>query len=501
MLSTIEGQAFDLEWASSYRTGLEALLRAAHDVCLLDYKIDNSDGLELLRESRTSGCKAPVIVLTGIGDYRLDVEAMQIGAADFLVKDQLTATLLERSIRYAIAQARTLEELRRQQEEIRASELRFRSVVQSASDAIVQADENAQIIFWNKAAETIFGYREEEVLGLPLELLMTECHRPALRLGLERFRTGGKSQLVGRTSELEGLRKDGSEFPLELSLASWTTGEGTSFTAIIRDITERKHAEEMRYAKEAAEEANRTKSGFVAKISHDLRTPLHAIIGFTNIVLRSDALDRRNLDFLERILLNAKDQLRLINSLLDLSKVEAGRMDVELTFVSLDTLVNEVVSQFEGERRNPDVRILLDVPPLLPAVFTDPAKLKQVLINLIDNALKFTKRGTVTVNVATSPVDDTPVRIDVIDTGPGIPPNRLEEIFEPFRQLEGEAGRVGAGSGLGLSISRTLCELLGYSLQVRSRPDRGSTFSILMPTSASVRTMPCAAESSWPSAR
>ena len=409
MLSTIEGQAFELEWAPSYSTGLAAILRAAHDVCLLDYKINNSDGLEILRESQKSACKAPVIILTAMGDYRLDVEAMQLGAADFLVKDQLTPTLLERSIRYAIAQARTLEELRRQQDELRASELRFRSVVQSASDAILQADENARIIFWNKSAETIFGYREEEVLGFPLELLMPEWHRPALRLEFERFRLGGKSQLVGGTVELEGLRRDGSDFPLELSMASWTMGGGTSFTAILRDITERKRAEEMRCAKEAAEQANQAKSSFVAKISHDLRTPLNAIIGFTNILLESHSLSGRDLDFLQRILLNAKDQLRLINSILDLSKVEAGRMDVELTLVPLDTIVNEVVKQLEGDRLRPDVQIVLRLPASMPPVFTDPTKLKQVLINLIDNALKFTERGSVTVNVATSPAGSTAV--------------------------------------------------------------------------------------------
>src|SRR5437867_2737882 len=290
MLSTTEGLAFELEWAPSYQAGLAAMQRAEHDVCLLDYKMNGSDGLEILRESQKSASKAPVIILTAMSDYRLDVEAMQIGAADFLVKDQLTATLLERSIRYAIAQARTLEELRRQQDEIRVSELRFRSVVQSANDAIVQTDENARIIFWNKAAEVIFGYREGEVLGFPLELLMPEWRRPDLRLGFERFRTGGKSQLVGKTIELEGLRKDGSDFPLELSLASWTTSEGTSFTAIIRDITERKRGEEMRCAKEAAEKANRTTSSCVAIASHERRTPLHAIIGFPNIPLQDGSL-------------------------------------------------------------------------------------------------------------------------------------------------------------------------------------------------------------------
>src|ERR1041385_1554728 len=164
MLSSIEDQAFDLEWASSWQSGIEGIRRPDYDVCLLDFRIGEGDGLELLKESRNFH-NAPVILLTGVSDYRLDIEAMQLGAADFLVKDQLTPALLERSIRYAIAQSKTLNELSRQRDELRASELRFRSVVQSAGEAIILAGEDGNIIFWNRGAETIFGYREDEIRG------------------------------------------------------------------------------------------------------------------------------------------------------------------------------------------------------------------------------------------------------------------------------------------------------------------------------------------------
>ena len=486
MLSSIEGVLFELEWASSYDAGLAGILRAAHDVYLLDYRIGGSDGLELLKQANVSGCKAPVVMLTGMSDYRLDVEAMELGAADFLIKDQLTPALLERSIRYAIAQARTLDELRRQQDELRASELRFRSVVQSASDAIILSDDKASILFWNQGAEAIFGYREEEMLGSPLELLMPHRYRDAHHAGLERLRVTGKSQLIGRTVELEGLRKDGTVFPLELSLASWSTSEGTFFTGIIRDITERKRTEEMRRAKEAAEEASRAKSSFVAKISHELRTPLHAIIGFTNLLLQNNRsnLGRQDIDFLGRIMVNARDQLHLINSLLDLSKMESGGMDVEVAPVSIDSIVREAVKQLEGKRRSPEVDIVLRLPESTRPILTDAPKLKQVLINLINNALKFTERGSVTIEVFASPIDSVPVRIDVIDTGIGIPPHRLKDIFEPFQQLQSDQNRRFGGTGLGLSISRSICDLLGYRLEVDSQPGLGSTFSILLASEA-----------------
>ena len=165
MLSSVESQSFDLEWANSWQAGVDAIRRCGHDICLLDFRIGGGDGLELLKESRDIGCKAPVILLTGIGDYRLDIEAMELGASDFLVKDKITPELLERAIRYSLAQSRSLEQLQGQRDELRASELRFRAVVQSAADAIILADENGRIAGWNAGAEAIFHYSEEEVLG------------------------------------------------------------------------------------------------------------------------------------------------------------------------------------------------------------------------------------------------------------------------------------------------------------------------------------------------
>ena len=484
MLSSIENQDFDLEWASSWQSGIEAIRRSGHDVCLLDFRIGEGDGLELLKESRKTSQNAPVILLTGVGDYRLDIEAMQLGAADFLVKDQLTPALLERSIRYAIAQAQTLSELSRQQDELRASELRFRSVVQSAGEAIVLADENGKIIFWNKAAEIVFGYREDEISGGTLETLMPAPYREKHRAGLERFRTSGRCHLVGRTVEMEALRKDGTVFPMELSLASWRINESIYFTGIIRDITERKRNEELRRSKEAAEEASRAKSGFVARMSHELRTPLHAIIGFTKLLLQNKDgnLTASDIDFLERILANAKDQLELINTILDLSKVEAGRVEVNLSPAGVDSLARDVVKQLQGERQNRNIAIELRLPDTVKPILTDATKLKQVLVNLVDNAVKFTEEGRVLLEVMVSPVDFQPVRIDVTDTGPGIPTERLQDIFEPFFQLQQSGEARPSGTGLGLSICRSLCDLLGYRLEVQSTPGKGSTFSIVLPT-------------------
>jgi PAS domain S-box-containing protein len=483
LLSSVENQSYDLEWADSWQAGIEAIRRCEYDVCLLDFRIGGGDGLELLKESRDIGCKAPVILLTGVGDYRLDLEAMELGAADFLVKDKLTPAFLERAIRYAIAQSKALKELERQRDELRLSELRFRSVVQSAADAIVIADRSAMIVGWNKGAEIMFGYPEDEIIGSNLEVLMPERYRDRHRAGFERFRLTGRARLIGKTVEMEGLRKDGTVFPLELSLACWSSGDDTMFTGILRDITERTRMEELQQEKESAEEANRSKSSFVARMSHELRSPLHAIIGFTNLLLqnKTGTLSEQDSEFLERILSNAKDQLQLINGILDLSKVEAGRMDVERDQVVVSALVAEVINQIEAEGRNPEVGLNVHAPEVMIPIETDAMKLKQVLKNLVDNALKFTPKGAVTVEVEVSPVNLQPIRINVIDTGVGIPADRLHEIFEPFRQIM-DTPRRSEGSGLGLSISRSLCDLLGYRLEVSSIPGQGSTFSIVIGT-------------------
>lgn len=252
---------------------------------------------------------------------------------------------------------------------------------------------------------------------------------------------------------------------------------------ISHDITDRKRAEEtMRQAKETAEEASRAKSQFLASMSHELRTPLNSVIGFANILLKNRAgnLGPAELNFLDRILANGKHLLHLINEILDLSKIEARKVEVQRTPVDLSELVTETAAEQESLVRDRPVQLRVEIPPQVEPIMTDSDKLKQVIINLIGNALKFTEQGSVTVRVVIDPKTRMPVRIDVEDTGIGIPSDKQGLIFQAFQQAEAGTARKYGGTGLGLTISQALCQLMGYRIQVKSEVGKGSTFSVCM---------------------
>ncbi len=250
-----------------------------------------------------------------------------------------------------------------------------------------------------------------------------------------------------------------------------------------------KSERELRAAMTAAEAASTAKSEFLANMSHELRTPLNSVIGFAAFLLKNKAgtLQGSDLTYLERIQANGKHLLGLIDQVLDLSKVEAGEMKLQISPVDLGRLVRETADLLKGSIGDRPIVLQAEVPDGLSTLDADADKLKQVIINLLGNALKFTERGSVTVRVASDGHNGRPARIDVIDTGIGIPRDRREAIFEAFQQAENSAARKYGGTGLGLTISRSLCRLMGYRIRVESEVGQGSTFSILLPETSRLR--------------
>jgi len=240
LLSEVDGTNYESVWVSKYSDALAAICEGDQDVCLIDFRLGEGTGIDLVRQAKSAGCRVPMILLTGQGDQETDMEATEAGAADYLVKGKLDSQLLERAIRYAIAHGRTLETLRE-------SENRFRSVVESANDAIMLIGPAGDIMSWNRSAQTIFGYGEAEILGQPISVLFPGSFTAPLSQydEFDPLISSGVLSSSNSATDLTGRRQDGTEFPLEMSLSSWETPYGVFHSGIVRDVTERKSLEEQ----------------------------------------------------------------------------------------------------------------------------------------------------------------------------------------------------------------------------------------------------------------
>jgi diguanylate cyclase (GGDEF)-like protein/PAS domain S-box-containing protein len=240
LLEEVRGTDYEVAWISRYADGLPAVLIGDHDVCLVDYRLGEGDGISLIREAKSRGCATPMILLTGQGDVDVDRAAAAAGASDYLVKGTVDSQLLERSIRYSLAQAKMMENMA-------ASELRFRSVVESARDAIVLTDAGGRIISWNNGAEAMFGYSAEKIMGQPIAMLFSAGYSDIHTTSPEVNTLIGAGLLHpgSKAIEINGIKNDRTEFPLEISVSSWKTADGTFYSGIIRDVTERRSLEEQ----------------------------------------------------------------------------------------------------------------------------------------------------------------------------------------------------------------------------------------------------------------
>ncbi|MBF0419872.1 MAG: PAS domain S-box protein [Magnetococcales bacterium] len=368
---------------------------------------------------------------------------------------------------------------------LQASEERFRSVTHSIRDAIIAADQEQTIVFWNRGAEVLFGYDAREAVGKKVTILIPERFTSVHLQGYQRFLENGTGPLIGQSTELSGLRKDGSEFPLEMSLNSWSQADGSRFfSAIIRDISDRKRDEDaLLNAKERAEEANKAKGLFLANISHEIRTPMNTIIGM-GYLLQQTSLKPGQRGQLGKIQHAAEALLAMINDILDFSKIDSGRMELELIPFVLVTVLEKVKDQIVLRAAEKGLKIVLSVPKDLPrSLLGDPLRLEQILINLGTNAVKFTAAGEIVFRIL--PRDRTgdaiTLAFSVQDTGIGMTEAQIAKLFQPFVQADSTTTRNYGGTGLGLAICKNLVELMGGTIQVKSAPGSGSEFAFTLP--------------------
>lgn len=361
------------------------------------------------------------------------------------------------------------------------SEARARLIVDTAHDAFVGADTAGRIVTWNAQAEAVFGWTREEALGRDMaETIVPPAYREAHHQGMRRFLDTGDAPVVNQRLELAAIHRSGREFPIEITITSpMPMAGGYFFGAFIRDITERRERDaQLRAAKESAEAATRAKSEFLAAMSHELRTPLNGVLGYTQLLQRDRTLNAAQRDALEAIARCGAHLLDLINDVLDLSRIEAGRLDIEATATDLAQLIIELKYVVAEAARRKGLLLTMTIAPDVPRhVCLDGRHLRQVLLNLLGNAVKFTHQGEVRLGIEA--VDDATLHFEVSDTGVGIEPEALTRIFEAFTQTR--EGAAAGGTGLGLTISRHLIQTMGDDLRVESVPGEGSRFFFTLP--------------------
>jgi len=371
------------------------------------------------------------------------------------------------------------------------AEARFRDLLESAPDGMILIGRDGRIVLVNAQAEKMFGYSREELVGLLVDRLVPERfreHHAGHRFG---YFSSPKARPMGAGLDLFALRKDGTEFPAEISLSPIETPDGTFVTAAVRDATEqllRRQEEIRRKSKDLEEEnlrmqeANRLKSEFLANMSHELRTPLNAIIGFSELMHRGKVgeLAPQHKEFVGDILASSKHLLQLINDILDLAKVEAGKMEFRPVPVDLTKLVHEVRDIVRGLATQKRLRVSAEIDEAIGPVEVDPARVKQILYNYLSNAIKFTPEdGKITVRISSDGREM--FRIDVDDTGIGIAREDMARLFVEFQQLDASSAKKYQGTGLGLAVTKRIAEAHGGRVEVKSEVGKGSTFSAVLP--------------------
>ena len=390
----------------------------------------------------------------------------------------------------SLAMLSSLLDRRQQAERSAEQEARYRAIVDTAVDPIILIDDQGIVESFNHAAEKTFGYRADEVIGRNISMLMPEPYRSAHDGYLDRYRRTGERRIVGIGREVDGLRKDGTTFPLDLSVGEWKVGKRRMYTGIMRDITARRASEEAilrardeaevarveaLQARDDAQRADRAKTKFLAAASHDLRQPLQSLFFFAHAL--SDKLEDHPTAPLLASMTDSLNGLRvMLDSLLDVSRLDAGVVKPSVTDFALGPLLDRLVEEYRI--RAAESGLTLRHVPTSAWTRSDPALLERILRNLIENAIRYTERGDILIGCRHR---GGALRLAVLDQGIGIPADKTQDIFQEFTQLANPERDRRKGLGLGLAIVRRLAGLLEHGVTVQSASGRGSGFFLDLP--------------------
>lgn len=407
----------------------------------------------------------------------LDLYGLRKSGEEFPVQISLSPLHTDEGV-VAIAAVRDVSDQQR-------ASRKFQNLLEAAPDAIVISDQSGRILIANSQADAMFGHTRQELIGRDIERLIPGRYRIAHAAHRCRFFGEPRARAMGVGLELLALHRDGSEFPVEISLSPLETESGTLVMAAIRDIRERRHMErELKEKNGQLRRANESKVRFLASMSHELRTPLNAIIGFTGTLLMKLAgpLNNEQDKQLRTVRSAAEHLLALINDLLDITRIESGQAKLHPEPTSCRQVATDVAEQIRPLADSKGLSLRLDLPAIDQVIRTDRRALRQVLLNLLSNAVKYTDQGGIDMQVsyAAEPGART-VHFSVQDTGIGIDSEDRERLFRAFSQLGEEDGTARPGAGLGLYLSARLAKLLGGRINLESSPGTGSAFTLILP--------------------
>jgi PAS domain S-box-containing protein len=451
---------------------------------------DGRDSLAAAQEYITQALQGPVTVfdwmhVTSDGvEVPCEVRLVRLPAVDRrLVRASVTdisaRKAIEADLRFQIS------ERERAENEVRRQAEHTRRILDTTRDAFVAMNDQGLIVDWNPQAEATFGWTREEVLGRAVaDTLVPAELRDLHREGLRRFLESGEGPVLDRRIEVPAVHRDGHRFPIELTITALPDDHRYFFAAFLHDISARKRAEaELQQAKEQAEAASRSKSDFLANMSHEIRTPMNAVIGMTELVLDSK-LTATQRDYLNTVLESSESLLTIINEILDFSKIEAGRLDLSAAPFLLRDEIGDALKPFGVRAASKELELAWRVDDEVPdGLIGDAGRLRQVLVNLVGNAIKFTAEGEVVVDVGLESRQngEVCVHVRVQDTGVGIPMERQRAIFDAFEQADTSTTRRYGGTGLGLTIAQRIVERMQGRIWVESCEGQGSTFHFTVP--------------------
>ena len=437
------------------------------DAVALDFQLPDGDAWDIFEIARAMTPRIPIVLVTAVGNERLVTEAIHRGVADYVRKEERFWEKLASSIVRVVGVAQL-------EGRLRESEERFRSAFETAAHGMALVSPDGHWNRVNHALCNIVGYQEEELLSSSFQAI---THPDDLDTDLSFLRALLAGEINSYQTEKRYIHKLGHFvwILLSVSLVRCRDGRPSHFVSQIININERKRMEvALRDAKEHADQANRAKATFLANMSHEIRTPINAVVGFSDLLLASTLSHAQRHDAV-RLRDAAKSLLAIVNDVLDLSKIEAGKLDIEYIALSPRRVVQSAMSILVDQFAAKGLTLELWVEPSVPDwIESDPVRLQQILLNLLGNALKFTAAGVVTIRVSSGENGD--LRVEVEDTGRGIALERQHLLFGDFAQLDRSTARCFGGTGLGLAICRRLVEALGGSIGVRSALGRGSLF-------------------------